>query len=166
MLLCGQNPPDTTSPSPMIFPPPVQAFEEVKQYLGLNDAQVQQLRQIMEQRDKATQDVYKQISDKYVELNRLLESGSTDVNHIGQLMVDIQALRKKVPLPGDAWRQQALAVLTAEQRTKLANLDQALKLSTSAYQAVTLNLLDPPAPGMPHIMSIDAMPPVAPLPHN
>lgn len=161
-IVCGQEP--NTGTSVLIYPPPVQAFDEVKQQLGLSDAQLQQLRDIMAQRDRATQATYEQLRAKQTELDNLLNAGSTDAARIGQLMIDINTIRRRLPTqPSDQYRQQALAVLTAEQRTKLAVLDQALKLSQPAYQAVTLNLIDPPAPGRPIILGAD-LPKIDPAP--
>ena len=155
-----------------IFPPPNQAFEEVKQHLGLSDAQIDQLRKLLEEVYAARQEIYRQIQEKQTELNNLLQSGSRDVSRIGQLTIDIHTLSSQPPPSNDGWRQRALAILTAEQRTKLGPLDQAMKLSTPAYQAVTLNLIDPPPPGRPIILNtglpgIGAVPcelPVAPSP--
>lgn len=160
ITLWGQWPPVQGVPAPGIFPPPQQAFEEVKQQLGLTDAQMQQLRTIMEERDKANQEVYRQIQEKQTELNLLLESGSRDSARIGQLMIDIYTLGKQPSAPNDQWRRRALAVLTSDQRTKLGSLDQALKLSTPAYQAVTLNLLD--APVSDRVIALSGIEPAKP----
>jgi hypothetical protein len=54
-------------------------------------------------------------------------------------------------------------VLTPDQKLKLAPLDQATKLNVPAYQAVSLNLIDPPPPGRPHILDIRNLP-AAPAP--
>jgi Spy/CpxP family protein refolding chaperone len=145
-------------PEIAIFPPPVQAFEELKQHLGLSDGQLQQLRTLLEEKSRVDQDRYRLINEKNTELNNLLRSGSRDANRIGQLTIDIHVLGTQPPPPNDQWRQRALAVLTAEQRTKLGPLDQAMKLATTAYQANTLNLIDPPPPGRPIILARPSLP--------
>ncbi|MEJ7609049.1 MAG: hypothetical protein WKF37_22945 [Bryobacteraceae bacterium] len=101
-ILSGQTSPDETSIT--IFPPPIVAFDEVKQVLTLTDTQIEQLRQIMVERDRATQAQYGQLNDKQRELTTLLESGSTDALKIGQLTLEIQALRKRIPAPGNPYR--------------------------------------------------------------
>jgi Spy/CpxP family protein refolding chaperone len=161
-LICAQEP-NTGQTSTLIFPPPVQAFDEVKQHLGLSDAQLQQLRDIMAERDKATQAIYEQLRVKQTELDTLLNGGSTDAARVGQLMIDINRIRRQLPLPSDQYRQRALAVLTPDQRTKLTPLDQAMKLATPAHQAVTLNLIDPPPPGRPIILRGE-LPAIEPTP--
>ena len=149
---------NSDKPEIAIFPPPAQAFEELKQHLGLSDAQLQQLRAILEEKSRVDQDRYRQISEKYTELNNLLRSGSRDANRIGQLTIDIHVLGTQPPPPNDQWRQRALVVLTPDQRTKLAPLDQAMKLAATAYQAKTLNLIDPPPPGRPIILATPSLP--------
>jgi hypothetical protein len=152
LMLCGQTHSGPVDTSILIWPPPIAAFEELKQQLALTDAQLEQLRQILNERNTATQETYRQINDKRTELNTLLQSGSRDAVRIGQLMIDIHVLSTQPPPPTDQWRQRALAILTPDQRTKLVPLDQAMKLSTPAHQAVTLNLIDPPPPGRPIIL--------------
>ena len=145
-------------PEIAIFPPPQQAFEELKQYLGLSDVQLQQLRSLLDERSRAQQEVYKQIQQKQTELSALLRSGSRDANRIGQLTIDIHTLSIQPPPPNDQWRQRALAILTAEQRAKLGQLEQAMKLAATGYQASSLNLIDPPPPGRPIILATPGLP--------
>jgi hypothetical protein len=140
--------------STAIYPPAPQAFEELKNYVGLNDTQIEQLRKVLEEKSAQTQELYKKVQEKQVELNQLLQLGSRDVSRIGQLMLDIHILSTQPPAPTDQWRQRALAILTLDQRMKLAPLDQALKLSSTAYEAVTLNLIDPPPPTRPIILDL------------
>ena len=147
IIVCGQV--NSGNVGIAIFPPPAQAFEEIKQYLALSDTQVNQLRSLLDERTAAAQEIYRQIEAKQTELNVLLRSGSRDLSRIGQLTIDIHTLSTQAPPPSDQWRQKALAVLTPEQRVKLGPLDQALKLSTPAHQAVTLNLVDAPPAGRP-----------------
>jgi len=161
-LPVGRSAGDVDS-TPMIFPPPVEAFDELKQALTLSDAQVLQLRQIMQERNDATQQIWQQVAQKQNELNELLRAGSRDLARIGQLSLDIYTLSNQPPPSNDQWRLEALAVLTPDQKLKLAPLDQAMKLNVPAYQAVSLNLIDPPPPGRPHILDIRNLP-AAPAP--
>jgi Spy/CpxP family protein refolding chaperone len=150
-MLFGQT--DTGAASISIFPAPTMSFEALKEYLGLTTFQVEQLVQILQEKTQAAQEIYRQISLKQAELNNLLNSGSRDVNRIGQLTLDIHTLRIQAPPSNSEYRQRALAVLTADQKLKLSALEQALRLNTPAYQAVTLNLIDPPvAQVMPYIL--------------
>jgi ABC-type transporter Mla subunit MlaD len=140
-MLFGQ--PANQNANMRIFPPPDQAFDELKENLGMSTAQLDQLVEILREQNDALQETYRQISEKHRELQTLLESGSRDLNRIGQLTLDIHTLSTKPP-NNSQYRERALAVLSEEQKTKLGPLAQALQLNTPAYQAVTLNLLDAP----------------------
>lgn len=153
LALSGQSSSNGSGVETTIFPPPQQAFAELKEYLTLTDSQVTQLRKLLEDRSAVLQEHYRKIREKQTELDNLLKNGSRDLARIGQLTLDIHTLSTQPPSTGDQSRQQALAILTAEQRTKLGSLDQALKLATPGYQAVTLNLIDPPPPGRPIILT-------------
>jgi Spy/CpxP family protein refolding chaperone len=138
---------DGSSPSTISilpYPPPQQAYAAVKQHLTLSDAQIATLRQVQESRQKAEQAVYEQMRTKQVELDRLLQAGSNDSVAIGRLMVDINNLRRQLPLSTGPYKTQALAVLNDEQKQKLPALQEAIKLQQTAWEATSLNLIDPP----------------------
>lgn len=160
MLLCGQALPPNDGAAPVIYPPlccgPAD-FGEIKQFLNLSDAQLEQLRTILADKVKARQEDFAQIQQKQTELQNLLASGSKDSLRIGQLTIEIYTLQHEPPPATDQYRQRALAVLTPEQRVKLGQLDQALKLQAPASQAVTLDLLDPPPPGNRIILATPAL---------
>jgi len=137
---------DGSSPSSIMPVMPVQQYASVKQYLILSDAQLASLRQIQETRQKAQQAVYEQMRVKQVELDRLLQSGSNDAVTIGRLMVDLNNLRRQAPDSSGPYKAQALAVLNDAQKQKVGTLQQALEIQQTAWEAVSLNLADPPAP--------------------
>lgn len=121
-------------------------YAQLKAYLNLTDTQVQNLLSIQASRNNAQQAIYKQIADKQTQLNTLLSQGTTDALTVGQLEIDINNLRKELPLPNSPYRTQALAVLTPDQVAKLPSLVTALQLQTTAWQANALDLIDAPAP--------------------
>jgi hypothetical protein len=164
LVPCGQADSGSTNSSTMIFPPPLQAFDDLKKYVGLNDGQVEQLRKLLEERSAASEEISKRINEKQTELYTLLRSGSRDLPRLGQLTLDIHTLSTQAPPSNEQWRQRALSILTQDQRNKLVPLDQAMKLSPTAYQAVTLNLVDPPPPGRVIILGGPADGTPAPLP--
>jgi Spy/CpxP family protein refolding chaperone len=128
------------------LPRPIPAWDEVKQYLVLTDAQMATLEQIRQSRSQAEQAIYQQISAKEREMYGLLQQGSNDSATIGRLMVEINNLRRQLPLNSAPYRTQALAALTDAQKAKLAPLAEALRLQSPAWQAVQLNLVEGPAP--------------------
>lgn len=138
----AQTPPDGSTA--IVLPGPM--YEEVKQYLTLTDGQLTALRQIQNEQGQANNAVYLQINQRQQSLNQLLQSGSQDSVQIGRLMVEINNLRKQVPVDAGPYRTRALAVLTEPQKAKLPALIEALKLNSPAWQAASLLLIDSPEP--------------------
>ena len=135
----AQNPDDLS-----IMPRIPQQWDELRQYLVLSDAQLSTLEQIMRNRSQAEQQIYLQISEKERQMYTLLQQGSNDAGTIGRLMVEINNLRRQLPLSGGTYRTQALAAINDAQKAKVAALVEALKLQSPAWQAVQLNLMDNP----------------------
>jgi hypothetical protein len=153
-LLCAQ----VVTPLPPISVPST----ALMQYLGLSAAQLQALQDVQKSQSAANQAIYKQISDKQTEINNLIAAGSNDALMIGQLTLDINNLRKQLLTSGAPFRDQALAVLTPDQKAKLPGLTAALQLQTAAYQAINMNLIDQVHP--PQILPL--IPVAAPQPNS
>jgi hypothetical protein len=136
----AQDPNTTTA----ILPRVPQQWDELRQYLLLSEAQVSTLEQIMRNRSQAEQQIYLQISEKERQMYALLQQGSNDAGAIGRLMVDINNLRRQLPLNGAPYRNEALAALNDAQKAKLGALVDALKLQSPGWQAIQLNLIDNP----------------------
>jgi hypothetical protein len=134
--------PDRPVPGNLVLP-----YNQIKTYLALTDQQLASLRQIQEQRQQADQAIYRQISERQTQLSALLQANSTDALAIGRLMVEINGLRKQVPSNPSAYRESALKVLTPPQTAKLPSLVEALRLSGTAWEATSLNLIDNPGGG-------------------
>jgi Spy/CpxP family protein refolding chaperone len=145
--------------------PFVPAYNDIRQYLSLTDAQVRSLEQVQTSRREAESAVYRQMSEKQLALSGLLQAGSTDAARIGQLMVEINNLQRGLPLAGEPYRSAALAVLTDAQKAKLPALAEALRLNTTAYQAVSFNLIDAPNPniGLPMPLLMPMPMPIRPM---
>ena len=126
----------------IILPAPY--YNDVKQYLGLSDAQSQSLETILRNRNQAQQSIWTQTAEKNRQLYQLLESGTGSAAQVGQLLIDIRNLEKQIPTLDGPYRTQALNVLTPDQKTKLLKLDEALKLQPAAFQAAMLLLLEYP----------------------
>jgi Spy/CpxP family protein refolding chaperone len=149
---------DVGNGSNEFYPQRPVSFEDVKKFLALSDAQMQQLGKILDEQTSASQGTYEKIQAKRAELDILLRSGSRDLNRVGQLTLDIYTLSNQTPAPVDEWRSRALAVLTPQQRSRLEPLEQATKLSAAATQAVALNLLDVPPPPVAPLSPMPTLP--------
>jgi Spy/CpxP family protein refolding chaperone len=119
----------------------------LKEALGLSDQQMQQLLDLRKQTAEANRTVVEQIRSKRLELAALMQSANPDPAKAGQLMVDIKKLEDQRKARVEEFRTRALALLTAEQKQKLADLEKALTLAPAARQAAGLGLIAPPQRG-------------------
>jgi len=131
--------------------PPQPTFDEAKAYLGLSDAQVTALQQLRQAEADSQRSTMEQIRQKHQAMQQLVQQGSSDTAAIASLMQEAQALQKQLEAAHTQYLGQAVALLTAEQRTKLAALEAAAKLMGTIGQAAALNLLQAPQgpAGMP-----------------
>jgi len=129
-------------PFPLPAPP---GFADLKQALGLTDAQLVQLQTLQRSRQAASQAVYQQVAAKQKQINDMLNSPAPDAAALGQLEIDMANLRKQAGAMPPI-HDQALAILDDAQRAKLTDLQNAFKLQRAAGEAVGLGLIDPPAP--------------------
>ena len=142
-LAIGQEPQDTATS--MIYPPPItQPGRALREFLNLTEAQAQALQTILTSKSRAEQAVYEEARQKQVALDTLMRNNSTDYLQIGRLTVEIRDIYKKLPVSGEPYKSQALAVLSPEQRAKLATLTNALTLMPAANDAVYFSLIDRP----------------------
>lgn len=156
LATAGLMPAQNTTATILPYPGPNTYYAELKQYLALSEAQGQSLETILKNRNEAQQNIWKQTADKNTQLYQLLESGTASAAQVGQLLIDIRNLEKQIPTLDGPYRTQALNVLTTDQKTKLAKLDEALKLQNTASQAAMLLLLEyPQYIGVPRPMPVD-----------
>ncbi|HYZ84546.1 MAG TPA: periplasmic heavy metal sensor [Bryobacteraceae bacterium] len=119
--------------------------EELKAALGLSDSQITSLQGLQEQKATANRTTFETIRARQQTLETTLAQTNPDPTALGQLLVEIKTLRAQIQANDDRFRQQALALLTADQRTKLAPLESASKLQAAVGQAIAYGLLDAPA---------------------
>ncbi len=123
-----------------------QAFTALKDALGLTDAQIQQLIELRKKMAEENRTLAEQIRAKRLELAELLKAANPDPAKIGQLHLGIQNLHQQRLARLEQLRTQTTAMLTAEQKTKLADLEKAMVSARAARQAVGLGLIVPPQP--------------------
>lgn len=123
-----------------------QAFTALKDALGLTDQQVQQLIDMRKQVAESNKTLAEQIRAKRQEIADLMKSANSDPAKIGQLHLDIRKLQEQRLARLEQLRTQALTVLTAEQKQKLADMEKALTSARAARQAAALGLIAPPQP--------------------
>lgn len=120
--------------------------DALKTALGLTDTQVTSLVQLQTQKRAQIQPIRQQIGDKQRAIRDALAKDNPDATAIAALLVQVTTLERQAKAIASGYATQALAILTAEQKTKLKDLEKALSLEIAARQAVGLDLLTPPAP--------------------
>lgn len=122
---------------------PAPPVDQIKAYLALTDAQIQALEAIRTAESDQLATYSEQIQRKQMALQQALQQGSNAAT-VGQLLLDIEALRKQMDGPRTQFHSQAVNTLTAEQKSKLKILEDAAKLLPAIEQAIGLYLLTPP----------------------
>lgn len=124
--------------------------DEVQAFLGLSDQQVKDLNAVRSTFRDAARPLMQQIGEKMKALRDAREQDPNSAT-VTQLKADLADLQKQEQTLRSQYRSQAQAILTGQQKSKLAALQQALELMPVARQAVGLNLLDAPQdfPGGP-----------------
>lgn len=117
----------------------------VQSYLNLTDAQISSLQQLRQSEMAALKPIFQQIGPLRQSLRTEEQASGADATAIGKLVLSIQTLEQQAAPIRSSYQQQALAVLTADQKTKLAALQSAAALMPAIHEALGLNLLTPPA---------------------
>ncbi len=119
-------------------------FDDLRVYLGLTEAQVRGLQQILQQEMRALQSIHEEIGQKQSALRDQLRSGHADPAALGRLLLEIEGLKARVLQARSGFQAQARNLLTETQKTKLNKLEEAAALDEEIRQAVQLHLLAPP----------------------
>lgn len=117
---------------------------EVQSYLNLTDAQISSLQQLHQSERAALKPIMEQMGPLHQSLRTQSQSGNADATAVGKTVLSIQSLEQQAAPIRASFQQQALAVLTPEQKTKLAALQGAAALMPAIHEATALNLLTPP----------------------
>lgn len=116
----------------------------VQSYLNLTDAQVSTLQQLHQSEMAALKPIFQQVGPLRDSLRTQEQSSDADAAAVGKLVLSIKTLEQQAVPIRSSYQQQALAVLTADQKTKLAALQSAAALMPAIHEATGLNLLTPP----------------------
>lgn len=142
-LLLAQGPGFGLGPGAAAGTPP--APTALKEFLGLTDTQVQQLIGLRKSLPDVMKPFAEQIREKQQALREEMQKTNPDPAKVGQLMVEVKQIREKMQAAREKLDDQAKALLTPAQKTKLAQLEAAQKLAPAIRQGVGLGLLDGPA---------------------
>ena len=118
--------------------------EQLKNLLELTDEQIDGLKGLRRSSRESLMSTLQEMRQKRGELRDAMAQEAPDSAHVGQMIVDLKALREQVKAKRAENRDQALALLTAGQIEALDGLKQAMELRLAAHQAVRMNLLEGP----------------------
>jgi Spy/CpxP family protein refolding chaperone len=130
----------------------------VQSYLNLTDAQIQSLEQLRQSEMAALKPIFQQIQPLRQSLHTQSQASGADAATVGKTVLSIQTLEQQVAATRSSFQQQALAVLTPEQKTKLTALENAAALLPSIHEAMGLGLLTMPRGAEGGSSSPDAFP--------
>ncbi len=131
--------------------------EALKRILELTDAQAQQFAELRQTHRQATETQRTQIRERMSQIrqleqqkNELLNSTSPDPGQIGSILIQQRSLRAQVRQARQdqdleaSFREAAIALLTATQQEKLAQIQQAQTLASQARPLTAFGLIERP----------------------
>ena len=116
----------------------------VQSYLSLTDAQISSLQQLRQSEMAALKPIYDQMRPLHQSLRTQEGGANADATAVGKTVLSMKALEEQAAPIRASFQQQALAVLTAAQKTQLAALQSAAALMPAIHEAGALNLLTRP----------------------
>jgi len=125
--------------------PPV---NELKTFLNLTDAQVTSIQQSNRSSMEANRELAEKIRANRQNMKVLLDQGNPDATAMGRLVIEGQDYTKQIAENRAKSRETALTFLSAEQKTKLKTLEEAMQLRGEISAAQRLNLISGPVEGM------------------
>ena len=125
--------------------PPV---NELKTFLNLTDAQVTSIQEANRSAMQANRDLADKIRTNRQNLRTLTSQTNPDAAAVGRLVLEGQAYGKQIADSRAKARETALTFLSAEQKTKLKTLEEAMQLREEIGAAQRLNLISGPAEGL------------------
>jgi len=122
------------SPGAPPGPPPELVLREV---LGLNDAQLAALRDLVQARAAAAGAIEQQVEQRRQVLSTALSAASPDPATVGAIVVSIASLQKQFGQAQEGFRNGFLALLNDEQKSRVGfiqGVETALKAAGALHQ--------------------------------
>src|SRR6266849_2046642 len=129
----------TIVPIPVFFFPP-----ELKQYLALSDDQVTKISTLNAQLSSFRATKFERQIQVQSEIAEWTAKEVLDSQALGIRYAELEAIRRELNDQQKTTASQIQTLLTVEQKAKLAVLQQALTLYSTACSGVSQNLLSPP----------------------
>ena len=111
---------------------PAQRLRELANYLQLTPDQIATWKNIQEETNPKLQPLRDHARDLGQQLKAALSATSPDATTVGKLTIELHGVREQMRAIREDARTKRLAVLTDAQKTKLANLEELMKLRRHA----------------------------------
>lgn len=123
--------------------------DQIKSYLGLSEEQIQQFQTLRQSFRESVRTIMEDTRAKRQQLREEMARESPSPAIVGDLTVQLRQAHKQVGEKHKEFGEQARNLLTGEQKTKLAALEEAAALVPAIRQAQGLQLLEgePDGPG-------------------
>ena len=102
--------------------------DQIKSYLGLSEEQIQQFQTLRQSFRESVRTIMEDTRAKRQQLREELARESPSPTIVGDLTVQLRQVRQQVGEKRKEFGEQARALLTEEQKTKLAALEEAKAL--------------------------------------
>jgi Spy/CpxP family protein refolding chaperone len=123
---------------------PAPKVDAVQQHLNLTDGQIEQLRGLQWSFRETARADFEQNRAKAQQLREEMAKDNPNPSLVGQLTVELREARDAMREKRAQLRQEALNLLTDQQKAALAELENARKLAPAIREATMLNLLEAP----------------------
>jgi hypothetical protein len=111
---------------------PAQRLRDLAKYLQLTPDQIAAWKNIQEETNPKLQPLRDHARDLGQQLKAALSATSSDPTTVGKLTLELHGVREQMRAIREDARTKRLAVLTDAQKTKLANLEELMKLRRHA----------------------------------
>jgi len=140
LVLCPWLAVSQTTP----LPPPQQPLSQVKQFLGLTDAQVTAILQNNNELSRFSFEQQRQIQNAQIQISVETAKDQIDPMALGTLYAGIESACRDLRDKAANSQKQNVSVLTDAQKVKLNMLNDAIKVAPIISEAQSWNLLSSP----------------------
>ncbi|HEY7680574.1 MAG TPA: Spy/CpxP family protein refolding chaperone [Terriglobia bacterium] len=116
--------------------------EQIKTVLDLTDRQFNELNDVRTAYNEKVRELSTQIRELEKQRREAMQASGTDPLVVGSIALQVQSLQQQIQEENKAYREHALSVLTASQREKVEDIQEAIKLAQQAGALAAFGLLE------------------------
>jgi Spy/CpxP family protein refolding chaperone len=116
--------------------------DQIKTALDLTDRQFNELNDVRTAYNEKVKEVSTQMRELEKQRREAMKTSGADPVLVGSIALQIQSLQQQIQEENKAYREHALSVLTASQREKVEDIQEAVKLAQQAGALAAFGLLE------------------------